>query len=127
MKTQNLILNQHTEHNEWLNKLLFYKDDLTIMQNRLDEIAKKNTSTDVMKSVEHFQNQFIIQRGQIDILKHDINIHEDFIVKSINENPIASDHRSADDHKDHRQKIERFEELFALLRKDLMSFLAKWM
>lgn len=127
MKTQNLILTQHTEHNEWLNKLLFYKDDLIIMQNRLDEITKKNTSTAVMKSIEHFQNQFIIQREQIDILKHDINIHEDAIKKTINENPIASDHRRTDDHKDHRQKIERFEELFALLRKDLMSFLAKWM
>lgn len=127
MKTQKLILTQHTEHNEWLNKLLFYKDDLTIMQNRLNEIAKQILSTDVMKSVEHFQNQFIIQREQIDILKHEINKREDEIIKSINENPIASDHRRTDDHKDHREKIERFEELFALLRKDLLSFLAKWM
>ena len=82
-ETQTSIIGQHAEHVEWANKLLFYKDDLTVMQNRLDEIAKKNTANDVMKSVEHFQNQFKIQREQIDLLKHEINVHEDAIEKSI--------------------------------------------
>lgn len=127
MNTQKSITALHTEHQEWLNTLLFYKDDLKVFQNRLDEVAKKNNAKEVLMSIEHFQNQFKIQHEQIDILKHEINEHESQIEKSINDNPVASDHRHMDDHTDHRDKMKRFEELFSALRKELMSFLVKWM
>ena len=127
MNTQKSITVMHAEHKEWLNSLMFYKDDLKIFQNRLDEVAKKNNAKEVLMGLEHFQNQFKIQNEQIDILKHEINSHEKLIEKSINDNPIASDHRSMDDHTDHRDKMKRFEELFVELRKELMQFLAKWM
>jgi hypothetical protein len=32
-----------------------------------------------------------------------------------------------EDHAPEREKMERFEELFASLRKELLSFLSKWM
>jgi len=127
MNTQTPIFTQHAEHLEWLNKLLFYTDDLMIMQNRLDEIAKKSKEPDVMKSVEHFQNQFKIQHEQIDILKHDINAHEHILFENVEHNPTASDHRKVPEHPEHRQKVERFEELFASLRKEFMNFAAKCM
>lgn len=117
----------HTEHKEWLNKLSFYKDDLQVMQNRLDEIVSRNTSKELMVNLEHFQNQLIIQHEQIDILKHEINEHEKSIEKSIIDNPVASDHRKMNDHSEYRDKMLRFEDLFHELRKDLMSFVAKWM
>ncbi|MFM7300624.1 MAG: hypothetical protein ACKO1R_05725 [Crocinitomicaceae bacterium] len=39
-------------------------------------MTSKNTDKEVLKQVEHFQNQFIIQRNNIDELKHTIKIHE---------------------------------------------------
>ncbi len=127
MNTQIALVDLHVEHKEWLNKLLFYKDDLKIMQSRLDEIASKNNIKEVLVFVERFENQFKIQKEQIDVLNHDIKQHVNKIEESIINNPIASNHRKMDDHAEEREKMIRFEELFAELRKDLLSFLSKWL
>ncbi|MFZ4799449.1 MAG: hypothetical protein ACOYMA_18260 [Bacteroidia bacterium] len=127
MNTQKTIPELHNEHNEWLNKLLFYNDDLKIMQSRLNEIASKNSSKEILVFVESFENQFKIQKEQIDMMNHEIKLHVNNIEESVLNNPIASDHRKMEDHAEEREKMLRFEELFAELRKDLLSFLAKWM
>jgi hypothetical protein len=127
MSTQTSITKLHIEHIEWLNKLLFYKDDLKIMQHRLEEVAAKNNSKECLIQVEHFQNQFKIQNEQIDILKHEIKQDESLIEKSISDNPVASDHRKLQDNGLLRVGMLRFEELFAAMRKELMTFLSKWM
>jgi hypothetical protein len=51
------------EHQEWIKAMDFYKDDLQLLQKRLMEIAGKNNGHDTMAEVEHFQNQFIVQRN----------------------------------------------------------------
>lgn len=127
MNTEKPIMQLHSEHKEWLNKLSFYKDDLAVLQNRLDDIAGKNSDRDMLAVVEKYQNQLTIQGEQIDLLHHEIRQHEHSIEKSITENPVASDHRKMQDHPEQRDKMIRFEELFADLRKSLLSFVAKWM
>ncbi len=124
---QKLIYEQHTEHIEWLNKLAFYKDDIKILRDRLSEVALKNTNTDIQANVESFENQFIVQKEQNDILRHDIKQYENVIEKIINENPIASDHKKTDDQVRLRDSIMTYEKIFAEMRKDLIDFLAKWM
>ena len=71
----------HEEHKQWLNNLNFYKDELVIMQNRISEIAQKNSAKEILANVEHFQNQFIIQKEQIDIISHEIKLHEQALEK----------------------------------------------
>ena len=127
MTNEKSISTQHSEHNEWRNKLSFYKDDLKVMHHRIDETAGKNTSKEFEAGLEHFQNQMIIQQEQIDILNHHINLHETELKTSVTNNPVASDHRSMHDHSEQREDMAKFEELFASLRKELMSFLSKWM
>ena len=63
------------EHNDWLRALTFYDEELDTMEKRLAEVAAKNTSIEARGGVEHFQNQFIIQRNSIDELQHDIRIN----------------------------------------------------
>ncbi len=127
MNSTKPIIEQHAEHIEWLNKLSFYKDDMVTFQHRLNDIAKKNTSMEIMAVVEQLQNQLKIHEEQADILKHEINEHEQAIERSILENPVAADHRKVQDHAIHREKIASFELLFAQYRKTLLSFCAKWM
>ena len=76
MNTDKTILSLHHEHREWLEKLQFYKKELKIMQNLLVEIASKNNHIEILKAIEHFQNNLIIQNEQIDILLHEIKLHE---------------------------------------------------
>ena len=116
----------HSEHREWLNKLDFYKLDLDFLKKRLEEVAVKNTATDVMALVEHFQNQFIIQKNEIDEFRHAIKEHENHLETAFNNNPIAFDKHRVADHPEMRERMERFEKLFQELRMELLRFVAKY-
>jgi len=127
MATQKSITTLHGEHKEWINKLSFYTDDLRVLQHRLDETSNKNNSKEFTAGLEDFQNQLLVQHGQIEILNHHISEHEAALENSVIKNPVASDHRTMHDHSEQREKMADFEELFASLRKELMGFLSKWM
>lgn len=127
METKKTIYELHEEHKTWLNKLLFYKDELKIMDKRIMEVAEKNTSNEVRSLADHFSNQLIIQKEQIDILTHDIKSHELFLEAAVSDNPNAIDHEKFSDHKKHRKSIAVFEKLFKDLREELIDFLSKWM
>lgn len=123
MKTS--IYDQHSEHVEWLKKLSFYKDEVALMQKRLEEISSKNSGQEVRKEIEHFQNQIFIQSKSIDELKRHIKLDEKVIMASINQNPVASDRRKTEDHKEERDKMESFESNFSNLRIEYNLFLSK--
>lgn len=127
METKKTIYQLHEEHKIWLNKLAFYKDELLIMQNRISEISVKNTSKEVLAFVEHFQNQLIIQKEQIDILNHNIRKHETDLEKAADKNPVAIDKEKFADHTTQRDQVDTFERIFNELRKELIGFLSKWM
>ncbi len=61
-----------TDHTIWMRGLEFYRDELDLMQIRLTGISGKNTSEEVGKGVEHFQNQIMIQQKNINDLKHEV-------------------------------------------------------
>lgn len=127
MKTTKTIYQLHEDHKIWLNKLAFYEDEILIMKGRLTEIVKKNTSKEVLAFVEHFQNQLIVQKEQIDILNHEVNSHEASIEAKANKKSVASGQKKFFDHSEQRDKIESFESNFNDLRKELIHFLSKWM
>ena len=117
----------HSEHREWLSKLDFYKDDIMILRKRIEEIAMKNTSRDVLAMIEHFQNQFIIQRNEVDEFHHAIREHENEIERAVLKNPVALNRQRLADHPEMRERMERFEIIFHDLRMELVHFLAKVM
>lgn len=127
MPHQKYLAELHHDHREWKNVLSFYEEDIAVMKKRLEEVASKNTDRDMHGLVERFQNKLIIQKEQIDILRHDINDCEDSIIKNVENNPVASDKRKIDDHTELRERVQTFELLFNKLRKDLNAFVAKWM
>ena len=115
----------HAEHREWLNKIDFYQDDLKIMRHRLEEVAARNTNKSLLAQVEHFQNQFVIQRNELDEMKHSIHQSESSIAENIAQNGTAVNRRSMPDDQTMRDRMAQFEKLFLQLRVELMSFLAK--
>lgn len=127
MNTKKTISELHEEHKTWLNKLLFYKDELKIMDNRILEVAKKNTSKEEQSLIDHLNNQLIIQKEQINILTHDIKSHESYLNVAVIDNDKDIDNESFLDHKKHRESIAIFEKLFKDLREELIDFLSKWM
>jgi hypothetical protein len=127
MSTKVGLYELHEEHKEWIQKLNFYKDDINIFEKRLQELVSKNTKEEATKEIEHFQNQFIIQKNNIDTIKHIITVDEDEIQKEVNKNLVAVDHRKVEDHPKERDLVETFEANYKELREEFNKFSAKWM
>jgi hypothetical protein len=125
MKTEK-IYTQHEENKEWKNSLLFYRDEIKIMKGRLAEVASKNTSKEIMKQVERFQNQLIIQIDTVDRIRHEINLSNDAIYAEIRKNETAVDHREINDHSVIRDNISAFEKNFNTLRAEFIDFVGRW-
>lgn len=117
----------HFEHENWVKQLKFYKDELKTYNNRLEDIAKANTGKEVMAKLESYQNKFVRQNEVIDILIHDINEHEGVLVKSVKENPVASDHRLFEDHSELRDRMKTFLKIYNKLKPKFMRYLGKYM
>ena len=121
------IYDQYQIHQDWLSRLEFYKEEIQILKERLQEITSKNNSLDVLVKVEHFQNQFIIQRNNIDELAHSIKVNEAKIVQEIKNNPVAVEHRKVDNHVKEEGFMIYFEKNFSELRAEYNRFSAEWM
>ncbi|MEZ4720677.1 MAG: hypothetical protein R2813_02240 [Flavobacteriales bacterium] len=117
----------HFEHQRWVKELKFYKDELPVFKSRLEEIASRYTDSEVLKELEHFQNQLYIHNNAIDELIHDINGHESEIAKYAESHPVAIDHVLFQDHAPLRDKIETNRRMVADLKQDFYKYLAKWM
>ncbi|MFN4284688.1 MAG: hypothetical protein ACK4E8_01870 [Lacibacter sp.] len=115
------------EHTDWLKAIEFYKEDLDILQKRLAEVAFKNTSKEAMAGVEHFQNQFIIQRNNLDELRHYINEHIQHVAKDITEHNGEVEDDTLDEHARRKDEFASLEKVMADLRHEFNEFLAKWM
>ena len=127
MTTKSFIYDQHLENQDWLKRLDFYKEEITILRERLEEVTSKNNAPDFLKYVEHFQNQLLIQRNHIDELAHQINANEHALISEIKDNPVAVDHRKVENHVAEADFMVFFEKNFATLRAEFNVFLAKWM
>ena len=127
MATNESIYKQHEENTEWLKKLDFYKDEISILKGRLEELATKNNAQDVLAEVEHFQNQFIIQRNNIDEIAHQVREHEQSLLEEIKSNPVAVDHRKVEYHAVEQDLVNSFEKVFNEVREDFNKFSSKWM
>ncbi|MGZ3862176.1 MAG: hypothetical protein ACXVPN_11680 [Bacteroidia bacterium] len=127
MKTTEKIYDQHAENGEMMQKLFFYKDEIGIMQKRVEEVAGKNSSNEVLAKVEHFQNQLIVQRNNVDVLKHKVAKYEQTLIDNIKANPVAIDHREVSNHSAEREEILAFEKNFNELRAELNKFLFEWL
>ncbi len=120
----NYIIDEHQDHIQWIKDLEFYEEDLAFLTSQLEDVSSKNTGSDLKKKVEKFQNQFIIQQNEIDILKHNINKNEEILENKVIENPVAIEHRKMEDDLSLRDRVETFARLFKEMKAEFNSFLA---
>ncbi|HRG39114.1 MAG TPA: hypothetical protein PK289_11330 [Bacteroidia bacterium] len=80
-----------------------------------------------MESIEHFQNQLIIQKEQLDILTHDVREKESTLEQQAKANPTAIDHQPFEEDLVLKDRMKTYGNLFFNLREELTHFLLKWM
>ncbi len=126
MKKETLLI-QHQQHKIWLNYLAFYKDEMQIFQNRLEEVAQKYTDQEIQATVEHFQNQFILQKEQHDILRHDIKALENRIESAYEGNTIEAINSRPDEELVLTDRVETFARLFHQMKEEFYQFVARYL
>lgn len=114
-----------TEHAEWLSELSFHKDELAFFKKQLTEVAGKNTEIVIMKQVDHFENQFVIKRENIDILHHDIREYRRKIAKGLQEKTNQVIKEESNHHKALKDRFNTESKLFADLKLEFNKFLSK--
>lgn len=105
----------------------FYDQDLDTLESRLSEVASRNNGQEVMSGVEHFQNQFIIQRNNIDEIRHNINVHTGKVARDAQAHAGKMEAVLDTEHDQLREQFESFERVMNGLRHEFNRFLTKWM
>ena len=121
------ITNVGNDHSFWRKGLDFYVDEIDLMETRLAEIAAKNTSFEARQGIEHFQNQFIVQRNNSDELKHEINLYVQKIGADSQQHAGHIDAALVTEHHKLQEQYEIFEKVMNGIRHEFKDYLAKWM
>jgi len=121
------ISDLHSDHTLWINTLVFSKQEITLLEHRMEEVANWNTAQEVMAELEHFQNQYIRQNEVIDELRHDLKQHENALGKEAKDHPVANDHKLFTDHSERRDAMATFEKIYRELKAEFMQWLVKRM
>ncbi len=127
VKERKYIGDLHFEHKMWDNELSFFKEEISILEPYLSGITHKYTDSEVLASLEHFQNQFLLQKENIRELQHKVKAHEKNLSTFAHEHPVAIDHHHFTDHRTLREGMDRQKAIYYDLKKEFMLFLQKWM
>ena len=119
------LATQHQNHKTWLNYLAFYKDEMLILQKRLEEVVAKHMEPEVLASIEHFQNQLILQKEQHDILRHDIKQYENRIEALYGSNPVFADNARVEEEAELIDRVDTFARLFREMKDELYRFVSR--
>ena len=109
------------ECKEWVGRLKDLKEEVAELRSELYVFAPGKTDQEVLKGIEHFHNQFVIQNENVDILKHDIHQATKSILK--NENGSLSDEQ-IDTHKQMKEQFESELKVYVDLKTEFENFIA---
>jgi len=122
------IRSLHLEYQLWVRELVFYKEEIKIFEDHLEALNNKNTKNTVRAQVEHFQNQFVLQKEVIDTLKHNLNISEKQLASFVYDmSGMGLESIKMDNHPKLREDMITFRKLYKELKQDVMRFESEWM
>jgi hypothetical protein len=116
----------NAEHNEWLKGLDFYRDDLKIHERRLLELAGRSSDFELSRGIEHFQNQFLIQRNTMDEMRHAIREHAVGFGRNVAKGDDSQQGRLTLSHEELKDGYLSFEKVMNELRHEFAAFLTHW-
>ncbi|MCP9768777.1 hypothetical protein EGI22_12695 [Lacihabitans sp. LS3-19] len=125
MENKAYIFELQDFHKKWINDLDFYKEQVKVFEERLAKVSLNNVDKDVKIEVEKFQNRFIIQRNEIDYLRHDIKQQENELEREEKTAPIISEMETITEEFTLKDRMDTFERLFLDLQLEFDTFIEK--
>ena len=92
MENQEQLTDLLAEHAGWQNRILHFKEELKTMKDDLGTIVAKFSPREVPASAEHFQNQIILQKDVLDIMRHDFKQFENQVEDAQRSNNKVTDY-----------------------------------
>ena len=111
---------QHQEHQEWLNKIDFYQDQIKIFQKELSLVLHRHP--DLFSIIEHVDEYRVIllnKLAKLDEMRYQIIVHEKQLVEDINLDAIT-----IWDHYEVRKQFEAFEKNYEELKTSFRKYVA---
>lgn len=116
----------HLEYQLWINELNFYKEEISLFERYLAKTISSNTDKEVAVGIEHFQNQFILQKEVIDHLKHDLRVSEKQLTGFVKElSGLGLENIKMDNHATLRERMKTFRTIYTELKKEFKAFEVK--
>lgn len=122
------IRSLHLEYQLWTRELIFYKEEIKIFEDHLQMLLQRNTINGVPEQVEHFQNQFILQKEVIDFLKHDLIVSERQLASFVHDmSGDGIDTIKMDNHGKLRERMVTFRNIYKEIKNEFRRFQSHWM
>lgn len=115
----------HDQINEWLKSLDFVTDELGVFKNRLSEVSSKNNKLEVRAQIEHFENQFIMRKEQVDEYRHMLKEQQHELTKKAANHPFTTDNHFLRENLETADKINSFTAAVKEMKDEFNEFLGK--
>jgi len=115
----------HNELSDWKKSFQFFKDEISIFNKRLAEVLHRNSKAGTLAQVEQFQNQFILQNEQFDILRHEVHVLEAGAEKNLLLQGKPFSEQALKDQHLLRERIFQAERIFLETKHEFYRFLSK--
>ena len=121
----NVIISKPDQFNHeiktWSRLLDFFKQENTILKNRLAEVVDYRADKEFLALAEQFQNKFIIKDEYIDELRHDTNLQARDLTST---NKAITDIKLIKRQERLRNELEYFEIDFIKLKNEFNKYLS---
>lgn len=121
MEQTEKLADLHKEHADWQKSIEKYKEEIKSLNEKLGAIVSRFTPREVPAKVEHFQNQFILQRELLDIMRHDFKQYENMIEGEQKQNELASTGLIEIRHA-YRTRLKEYNRILNELKEEFSSF-----
>jgi seryl-tRNA synthetase len=111
----------HHENKTWGRMLEFFKQENTILKNRLSEVVDHSSGKAFLAQAEQFQNKFILKDEYIDELRRDINAQD---IDLVNHEDDPVDNKLLKRQEKMRDEMEYFEKDFNQLKNEFNKYLS---
>jgi hypothetical protein len=109
------------ENKTWTRLLEFFKQENSILKNRLSEVVDHRTDKEFLALAEQFQNKFVLKDEYIDELRHDIHEQNNNL---LNANDIVLHNKLSKHQEKLRNEMEYFEKDFNTLKNEFNKYLS---
>ncbi|HEY6503809.1 MAG TPA: hypothetical protein VIZ28_07545 [Chitinophagaceae bacterium] len=127
MPATSSIMGLHLRLRLWIAEMNSDINVLRIFSDYLAELDTKKNIAEVKKGIDYFKQQFILLRGEIDELRHEMQLNKMNLTQAARENKFPTNKISSSKNQPVLQKrYTAFKKAFNKVKKEFGLFEVKW-